>query len=530
MQLGSSWPVDETSQFLRNNVGLNRVNSVGLNPLDFYQQQQRLSSEDLSHIERNFSVQERLQRGLYDSNLIPYERSLSMPGGGPGMNIDVVNSLARAQNIDIQDSNARLHHANQVGRFSSSVPPHQSQHPLAPTNYCPSHLDVMERPWSENNGQISNDRMESRFQQLHINNERQKRDMEARRTLEDPSLWMSAGTSADTSKRLLMELLHQKPGNQPTKPLDINSGTPFERRLPSGPYSGTISPSRSFNLSDQQVGLNHPFAVGSYGSNAAASMDETIAGLHPGSNSGAMHEESPLFGVNGSSQAVHTNSMVGMLPMEREFLDVEGKRRSHKDEVSIMKGPAAETQESMAIKGGVTAVDHSGMPINAIGRHNSLGFGGGNAGLYIDKVGPADSFSGEAKDRVTTTSRWPENIMLKRPPVAGAVSSSHEELSEMALGSDVRGRNVPTIISHEGGGENSKEVHFRRTSSCIDGEAASFSEMLKSNGKSHATGSGLEGKSGKKKGKKGRQIDPALLGFKVTSNRIMMGEIQRIED
>uniref|UniRef100_A0A2N9IEK7 Uncharacterized protein n=1 Tax=Fagus sylvatica TaxID=28930 RepID=A0A2N9IEK7_FAGSY len=31
-------------------------------------------------------------------------------------------------------------------------------------------------------------------------------------------------------------------------------------------------------------------------------------------------------------------------------------------------------------------------------------------------------------------------------------------------------------------------------------------------------------------GKKGRQIDPALLGFKVSSNQIMMGEIQRLED
>ena len=36
--------------------------------------------------------------------------------------------------------------------------------------------------------------------------------------------------------------------------------------------------------------------------------------------------------------------------------------------------------------------------------------------------------------------------------------------------------------------------------------------------------------SNKKKGKKGRQIDPSLLGFKVHSNRIMMGEIQRPED
>lgn len=37
-------------------------------------------------------------------------------------------------------------------------------------------------------------------------------------------------------------------------------------------------------------------------------------------------------------------------------------------------------------------------------------------------------------------------------------------------------------------------------------------------------------KSTKKKGKKGRQIDPSLLGFKVTSNRINMGEIQHPDD
>ncbi|KAL3676449.1 hypothetical protein R1sor_026397 [Riccia sorocarpa] len=38
-------------------------------------------------------------------------------------------------------------------------------------------------------------------------------------------------------------------------------------------------------------------------------------------------------------------------------------------------------------------------------------------------------------------------------------------------------------------------------------------------------------KPGKKKGKKGKKVvDPSLLGFSVTSNRIMMGEIQHIED
>ncbi|MCI30139.1 hypothetical protein A2U01_0051348 [Trifolium medium] len=41
---------------------------------------------------------------------------------------------------------------------------------------------------------------------------------------------------------------------------------------------------------------------------------------------------------------------------------------------------------------------------------------------------------------------------------------------------------------------------------------------------------GQAGRGGKKKGKKGKQIDPSLLGFKVSSNRIMMGEIQRPDD
>lgn len=89
-----------------------------------------------------------------------------------------------------------------------------------------------------------------------------------------------------------------------------------------------------------------------------------------------------------------------------------------------------------------------------------------------------------------------------------------------------------------------KEMRFRRTSSCGDADVSepSFIDMLKSNTKknvapdSHATMGMADpdgtqgGRSGKKKGKKGRQIDPALLGFKVTSNRIMMGEIQRVDE
>ncbi|KAG0455647.1 hypothetical protein HPP92_024939 [Vanilla planifolia] len=43
---------------------------------------------------------------------------------------------------------------------------------------------------------------------------------------------------------------------------------------------------------------------------------------------------------------------------------------------------------------------------------------------------------------------------------------------------------------------------------------------------------GVDGSSrgGKKKGKKGKKLNPAILGFNVVSNRIMMGEIQTVED
>lgn len=37
-------------------------------------------------------------------------------------------------------------------------------------------------------------------------------------------------------------------------------------------------------------------------------------------------------------------------------------------------------------------------------------------------------------------------------------------------------------------------------------------------------------KGGKKKGKKGKKVNPSVLGFNVVSNRIMMGEIQTVDD
>lgn len=550
-RLGSVWPGNETSQFLRNTGGLNRSNS-SVNPLDLYQQQ-RLSPEELRHLERNLSIQERLQQGVhdYDRNSVSFERSLHMPGGGPAINLDV-NSIARAQNM--QELNAPLHHANHVGGFSSGV---HTQHPVPPNHFHPSHLGAAEGPWSESNGQVSNEWIESRIQQLHIDNGRQKRDMEMRRISEDSGLWMSGGTSDDPSKRLLMELLHQHPDGQSTETLDVNNMVAFGSRE-------SYSSNHSSNLLNQEAGLNHPFAVASnHGTPSQGRLvDETVIGLDGNSrlltrsSSGAIHDGSPFFSdISESSKALYSNSnAVGMSSIEQSFFDLEGKRRLLKSEGSIVTAGGAETQEGIPQQGGSTFIDHGEVP-NSVGAY-ILPATGGNSSLYNDKVGLSESFAGDAKDRMSSMSKRSDNILLKRPPVSRA-SSSHEALSELGSDSVFRGRNITTMTNPEGGrreiGENvadqafetgKKDVRFRRTSSLSDAdvsETASFSDMLKNNVKkpplplpdtasvSEVT-DGHGGKTGKKKGKKGRQIDPALLGFKVTSNRIMMGEIQRVED
>ncbi|CAK9144351.1 unnamed protein product [Ilex paraguariensis] len=464
-QIGSVWPVDETNQFLRSPAGAHRANTAGFSPLDFYQQHQRPSpQEPLSHLERNLSIQDRLQRGLYDPGLVPFERSMSLSVGSPGMNLDVVNSMARAHGLDMQEPTARIHPAGQVGGFTSGGYSHPSRHPSVSDQFHASHSDAVEGLWSETSGQPPNDWMESRIQQLHLNSERQKRESEIRRTSEDSSLWMSAGTNDDSSKRLLMELLHQKSGHQPAELLDVTNGVSYERRAPAGPFYGASSSNHSFSVvSDEEAGgLNHSFAVGSYGSNSVgpsqvhlgnemASGLESRERLPPGSNSGASFEgDSFFYSINGTSQATFTDTnVIGKPSVERDFLDVDGTGLGFKKEGGLLKGPTLDAQEGMAEQAGLIAVDRGDMPVNVNSRHTSLGIAGGNADLYNDKIG--NSFAKEiARDRVPALqSKRLENVLLKRPPVSHS-SSSQEGLSELASDPVIRGKNIPSMVTSEG--------------------------------------------------------------------------------
>ncbi|XP_020577460.1 uncharacterized protein LOC110022724 [Phalaenopsis equestris] len=75
------------------------------------------------------------------------------------------------------------------------------------------------------------------------------------------------------------------------------------------------------------------------------------------------------------------------------------------------------------------------------------------------------------------------------------------------------------------------EIAFQsRKSSKTGGETQPQASRIQRNVEVEAN-DGVDGTNkGKKKGKKGKKLNPALLGFNVVSSRIMMGEIQAIED
>nr|GMD80733.1 uncharacterized protein LOC109175541 isoform X2 [Ipomoea batatas] len=465
----------------------------GLGPLDLFQKQQILSPEDhIGLLERNLALQDRRpQRGFYDPGLNPFERSMSLPGGGGGgVNMDVVNTMARAQGLHVQDPNVQMHSGGNMGGFSSGAY-HRS---LVPNAFHGSHSDSMEGQWSESNGQMPTDWIESHIQRLHLTGERQMKESEMKRSSDDSSLWMSAGGNDESSRRLLMELLHQKSDQLSTHRPENFVGTSYERGA-SAHISGTNNVNYSFNaVSDQEMGLSQSLVVGPCSSNS----------------------EPFLSGIN-----------------------------------DINKGSQLETRGQVKLAGSA-AIDQGEVPVSVLRRNTSLDTGG----MYNDDNSTGGAMAEDVKkDRASAaTSRCPENILLKRPPVM-RVLSNQEGLSELNI-DNVRGRSLSNEVEKRDGGGNAanqvsdtfatgkKEVGFRRTASCGDAEVTetSFSDMLKSNAKkppqevhsSTAASESFDAAQGarrnKKKGKKGRQIDPALLGFKVTSNRIMMGEIQRIED
>ncbi|KAL9271097.1 ESSENTIAL FOR POTEXVIRUS ACCUMULATION 1-like protein [Drosera capensis] len=573
---GTIWPRDEAELLLRNIAGSRRGQSAVIGPSEIFQQQQSLRhDEQLIQLERALQPQERLPRGHYDTGVIPYERSLSSPTGAR-MNLDLVDDVAGIWNLDVHDPHPHMRISGQMGSLSSSS--HSQQQPYAQKKFPDPHLNSMKGPWSRGDNHQSNDWIEPQLQQRHLNTLQGKREFDVTMNSTDRNSWSSSGyDDEENSKRLLMELLNKKSSLQPSQPREENAVFTGEGRKPASFFSDSNPGDNLFTLEqDHEAGLKNYAGGASYSSISSEQIrmvEESGGGLESsgrlamGSNSDVpMERASSFMGINQTSHATyHRSNMVGKPYMDRDLSEAKEKRLlqgtgsiTNKQgfiNAQFSMDSASEMQEDTKELAGMTSMDSGQIPVSSAVRHSSSGIAGGQGGFYTEKMGQPDSFKEQiAADRVPMIlARGSEKILLKRPPVTRALLS--QELFDHAIDAGTRGVTPAVGASdagkhggHGGGVANpapdatastTKDARFRRTSSCSDADVSepSFIDMLKSNTKKpplpDAQADSVDGaqgaRSGKKKGKKGRQIDPKLLGFKVTSNRIMMGEIQRID-
>ncbi|ERN06284.1 uncharacterized protein LOC18434476 [Amborella trichopoda] len=577
--MGGLWSMDESGQFVRT------VNPPQQSPFDLFQQQQRSLQqqqqqfmdsgpdsigahlfEQQRQLEQNIFLHDRLQRGLYEPNVLPFERSVPPSPADPGKGIDAISTLARLQELSLQEQ-----------RHAHMRP---SVHPLIPQGvqdqFRGSKVDPLDNlPVSDplRTEELRNGLFEKQLLQLQLQDEMRMREYEANHYPDDSRTWRGVGNDHE-SKQVFMDLLHQKLGlhaNHPSESMDGGGvhQVPQERSKQSWLFSGPGS-DLPFKLHTDREVLGDPISRGSgvfsMGNlvqesltNGAGEVESSSAGTAFGTEH--LVEEESLYPAieSGDQNSFEESSMSTKL-----FIDPSDTKESKKSKKKASKSKGvtklALEQHNVAEQGAV--VDRGEQTVNASFpvRSASLLATGRNAGFYDNVKGVEEAFAAPGQEITTdqTSSALPktlENAGTKIPPA----SLSHEALSSPPSATPVKGKKpvtshelrkdfsgVPAISTTPENPAAATRGSFRRTSSFGDSEIMepSFIDMLRSTKKptqppneTDAT-TNVENsdqghaavKSGKKKGKKGRQIDPALLGFKVSSNRIMMGEIQRPED
>ncbi|XP_050383919.1 protein ESSENTIAL FOR POTEXVIRUS ACCUMULATION 1-like isoform X2 [Argentina anserina] len=486
-RIGGPWFADEAGPFMRDPAGHHQAHMLGHNSSENYQLQQRFPSneQELSHRNWNRASQERPEGGFYELNPTEFDR-FTVPAGSHGMNLDIANT--RGQDRDVREQYRFNSSIDERGSLSSGV---SSHHQLVSDEFYASHQSLP----SGNNGPLESSCTEAVMPYLRRDAEQNRRDTEATDVFSTSNRWASNSSDKEQSKQILIDM-HQKLGHQPTQSSEFD----YQHHLSSSRSQGSVH--LPYNvLPDQSVGLNNSFTeqLGSYG------MNEQPTNLARRSDPRA-YMDAQFFSGN----------------MDTPY-----------------EGNMAEQQD--------TAVGSGELPSNTHSRHSSLSSAGGCGGFHISEMGVDKSLGEDASDGrlPSTTTKGFDSATPRR-----RISSSQDVLSDTAVSLPVKPRssislrtsegNAATMVS-ESPASRPNQAQFRRASSYTDAGVSetSFMDVLKKpvipeadnrGAMESSDGGGQLGRTSKKKGKKGRQIDPALLGFKVSSNRIMKGEIYRLDD
>ncbi|PPS00140.1 hypothetical protein GOBAR_AA20515 [Gossypium barbadense] len=541
-QLAGSLSVDEVGQFVRNPGIHPQAQSMELNGSDLHQKRLSSFEEQISNIKRNQALREQQQRVTFDPSPTAFARS-AHSAAAPGMKVDNVNSLDLAEHL-------YMHSNNQLGPFSSGN--HTFSQQTLGDAYA-SRPDLVYH--SGKNEQLENSWGGKQMQQLNLEADLQRRESEV-----DSSTWASAGGIHEKSKKALMDLLHQKLGIQSTRSSegDYQYSTSSSRGRESfWPVSEPQASHFPFtHFSNQEVHVNNSYLEGPQNSNSGALLQDHLFGVAASggvnqvancermphkSNPGSFAEDqSLLLGAEDLSSSSYADaSLVSKSAVDKELGELEGKEKKNGLKSMLSRTGSVSGSEDNILEQVEMPLDCADLQSRTHIRHDSLSTGG-NGRLYSNEIGLEKSVEDPPNDLLSGVPKGVDKV--------AQISSSQDVFSDQNTVPFVKQKSLTSqakrTVETEASGKI--DVSMRRTSSYNEAalSEASFMEILKKPALHGAEvpvyGSAFEppssdgasqaGRSGKKKGKKGRQIDPALLGFKVTSNRILMGEIQRLDD
>ncbi|KAF9605203.1 hypothetical protein IFM89_014316, partial [Coptis chinensis] len=505
------WSVEKIGQFAQTGSNPLLDASTEISPFNYHQQQNSpFSCEEHLNFGQNLKILERQQRGIYEQNLGPFERSRSLPACGPGMNLDIVDALA-CEGLDLQEMHNHIHSACRMDSVISGIYDH---HPQVPRQFHSSNKDA-------NEGQScvkSGDSMDS-YLQLQIG--REKREVEVNMSSKGQSSWFPTIGDDESSNPVLLDLLHRQMRLQTAHSFEVGGSditSSSDRRDSSWFFPGSSSSSYSYNnlqshgtsssvegrqSSNLGNSLQNRFVKAdiNHHSNSLESSDR----LFNRSHSGPPTEEQFSLGLKEAAQALYRNAdIIGTSSVRTESRDRNQGVRGGFESWALRDKQLLEIQGRVAEQSGIDAKKRLQIPAITPIRHDKLGITDENIGFCDYNMG-MDNRSGKDMAKVRVSLIPLKGFDDSSLPLWDTSSPLREPLSELDSNTTSERKSAPSFGTSDG-----------KSDSSIGGLESSDSTEW--------------GRSGIKKGDKGKQTDQALLGFKVSRNGIVMVEIQRLEE
>ncbi|KAF3786297.1 hypothetical protein EJ110_NYTH22901 [Nymphaea thermarum] len=502
-RIGGSWSIDESGQFIRTTPNLHQSVSAGLSPLDLYQQhlqqkpmqpQKFLGFEQPNQLEQSLLLEEHLQRGLYGNNSLPFERLVSGPHAASGVDADLANTLARIQGLDLQERQAQMHLAGQMGSFNQEIHPPNSR--SLPSSFHDKR-DAMDGRWPGQNlpfsnlvqpGQQPDNWMEAHLQQLHLEKLLQQRNNEVNHISEEPV------------SNHLMDLLHQKSHLPPEHSLgsgDIAFASSLGRQEPHWLFHEAASAHHSILQGQEHLG--NSFAE-ELPSDHGLPMQENLVNGGPEEQAHGIglgeratfdshpliEEEKVLSAADGASQSFNTDLVAESLTDSMELLEAkEGKKGKKRG--SKIKSSNKLDIEQIALDQGA---DHGELIIHTPARHTSFGSSGAvsqRQDLGIDGVPDgrsATSLSRSLGDSMPRHQPSSQSLSANQVLPESKVKISSVNSSSLSDGRRDAAGSPPKARPSEVPAASAKDMRtgFRRAASYgsdADVSQASFMDMLK---------------------------------------------------